>query len=231
MGNDGIDEVDLLGQMKGNCREMKDLVNLEGVSMPDGKVVKIASVVPIQPPAGTAPVGTAWQVPCDGIAVAKAHAECARDKMLLDCTVCYKVIAVRWQATRWKRTDPREGTDVIGTGIYIRCEKQCPSVSISMSKHLFSALHVLYAQSMGWPRIVTINRGKAKENRRKATKPFPTLPSLDRDEYPPAMTDEGGIGASVLPIPVPDNRGAGAKMGIDLDGIPDRTRVNIQVVP
>ena len=37
---------------------------------------------------------------------------------------------------------------------------------------------------------------------------FPPRSGYDRDEYPPAMSEEGGYGASVRYIDPADNRGA-----------------------
>ncbi len=49
--------------------------------------------------------------------------------------------------------------------------------------------------------------------RRAATKGTPTAKGRDRDEYPPAMSREGGQGSSVRHIDKRDNRGAGACIG------------------
>lgn len=51
----------------------------------------------------------------------------------------------------------------------------------------------------------------------------------DLDEYPPAMFEEGGEGASVRPISPSDNRGAGASMGNQLRQYPDGTQVKIRI--
>jgi hypothetical protein len=52
----------------------------------------------------------------------------------------------------------------------------------------------------------------------------------DRDEYPPAMFDEGGSGASVRKINSGDNRGSGASMGAQCRGVACGTKVEIKVV-
>jgi hypothetical protein len=51
----------------------------------------------------------------------------------------------------------------------------------------------------------------------------------DRDEYPPAMFQEGGNGASVRPISPSDNRGAGSSLGQQLRTFPDGTQVKIRI--
>ncbi|WP_425928376.1 NucA/NucB deoxyribonuclease domain-containing protein [Pseudomonas sp. NyZ201] len=55
-------------------------------------------------------------------------------------------------------------------------------------------------------------------------------PGLDRDEYPPAMFQEGGKGASVRHIDPGDNRCAGACIGAQCRGLPNGTKVRIDVV-
>lgn len=68
-----------------------------------------------------------------------------------------------------------------------------------------------------------------KTNRRESLKGVETKPGLDRDEYPPAMFKEGGSGASVQHIDPSDNRGAGACIGAQCRGLPDGTKVEINV--
>jgi hypothetical protein len=65
------------------------------------------------------------------------------------------------------------------------------------------------------PSEVTVDRPGADFNRREALNGIPGRGGerLDRDEYPPAMFEEGGDGASVKYISASDNRGAGASMG------------------
>jgi Deoxyribonuclease NucA/NucB len=51
----------------------------------------------------------------------------------------------------------------------------------------------------------------------------------DRDEYPPAVSQEGGKGASVRPIDPSDNRGAESTMGKQMQSYPNGTQVEIVV--
>ena len=60
----------------------------------------------------------------------------------------------------------------------------------------------------------------------KNTKP---VSGKDRDEYPPAMMKEGGKGSSVKAIDRSDNRGAGACMGAQCRGLPDGTKIKINI--
>jgi len=62
------------------------------------------------------------------------------------------------------------------------------------------------------PRVLHIFREEGPANRRESLRGIPTRPGYDRDEYPPAMTDEGGRGASVRYIASSENRSAGGVM-------------------
>lgn len=57
-----------------------------------------------------------------------------------------------------------------------------------------------------------------------------TQAGKDRDEYPPAMFQEGGSGASVRHISPGDNRGAGSSIGAQCRGLACGTQVTIDVV-
>jgi hypothetical protein len=54
-----------------------------------------------------------------------------------------------------------------------------------------------------------------------------TQPGTDRDEYPPAVTKQGGVGASVRNIPSSDNRGAGASVGQQIRDVPNGGKIRI----
>lgn len=53
---------------------------------------------------------------------------------------------------------------------------------------------------------------------------------LDRDEYPPAMSKEGGKGSSVRHIAQSDNRGSGSILSQQLREYPDGTKYKIIIV-
>ncbi len=104
------------------------------------------------------------------------------------------------------------------------------SVTVSKSRFPESAKHIEDAVSAGKPNNLTINRSGAAANRRDSLRGVETKPGLDRDEFPPAMFQEGGKGASVRHINPSDNRGAGACIGAQCRGLSDGTRVRIDVV-
>jgi hypothetical protein len=78
---------------------------------------------------------------------------------------------------------------------------------------------------------LTIDRAGAAARRSESLKGHGTVAGKDRDEYPPAMFKEGGKGASVRPVTLKDNRGAGACMGAQCRGLPNGARVDLKVVP
>jgi hypothetical protein len=123
-------------------------------------------------------------------------------------------------------------------------EQTVPTVYIDADRHPETARHVREAQTGStWrgdkethgaphPSTVTIDRPGAKQNRKDSLRGIPTKRGYDRDEYPPAMFDEGGKGASVKYIDPSDNRGAGSSMRHQLDALEldDGERVNIVVI-
>lgn len=102
---------------------------------------------------------------------------------------------------------------------------------VSTAKYPQSAKHIEDAQKAGKPDTITLDRSLAKANRRDALKGTPTKPGKDRDEYPPAFSQEGGKGASVRHIDPKDNRASGACIGQQCRGLPDGARVQIKITP
>jgi hypothetical protein len=113
---------------------------------------------------------------------------------------------------------------------------------VDSAKYPESARHIREAQSgtisrggrtrsgqPAMPSIVTIDTAGADANRAESLRGIPTRPPLDRDEYPPAMFQEGGKGASVKYINASDNQGSGSSMGSALRGLPKGTRVKITI--
>lgn len=100
---------------------------------------------------------------------------------------------------------------------------------IDGSKHPEAAQHASDAQKAGQPDTLTVDRAGAK-NRREATSGTKPAAKKDRDEYPPAVTKEGGRGASVRPISPRDNRGAGASIGNQIKNVPDGGKIKIKVI-
>ncbi|CAN1596813.1 two-partner secretion domain-containing protein [Pseudomonas mediterranea] len=103
-------------------------------------------------------------------------------------------------------------------------------VIVSKSRFPESAQHIEDAIDAGKPDTLTIDRTNTASNRRDSLRGIETKPGLDRDEYPPAMFQEGGQGASVRHISPSDNRGAGACIGAQCRGLPNGTKVRIDVV-
>jgi len=89
--------------------------------------------------------------------------------------------------------------------------------------------HILDAIRMGERRVLHIDRAHADQHRREATRGIPTKPGNDRDEYPPAVSREGGRGADVRYVPSSDNRGAGASLGSQLRGYCDGQRFQFSI--
>ena len=100
-------------------------------------------------------------------------------------------------------------------------------VAISHRKSPKAAKHIDDAQAAGHPDVVTLDRSRARPNRRDSLAGTKPQRGMDRDEYPPACCTQGGAGASVRPIPRGDNRSAGGQLGRQIDGVPDGTRVRI----
>ncbi|MCB2357284.1 NucA/NucB deoxyribonuclease domain-containing protein [Clostridium estertheticum] len=102
-------------------------------------------------------------------------------------------------------------------------------VKISRSKYPESAKHIEDAIANGHPDVLTINRGGAKPNRRASLKGIDKVLGKDLDEYPPAMFEEGGKGASVRPINPSDNRGSGSSIGHKLRPYPNGTNIKYKI--
>ena len=85
-------------------------------------------------------------------------------------------------------------------------------VKLSKTKYPESAQHIEEAIKEGQPDTLTIDRGGATARRKASLQGVDTVPRLDRDEYPPAMSMEGGSGASVKLINPSDNRGSGSSI-------------------
>jgi hypothetical protein len=75
-----------------------------------------------------------------------------------------------------------------------------------------------------------------RQQRRTAQNNWLSMPNnmrikgLDLDEWPPAMTINGGNGATIMQIPYSDNRDSGACMGNQIVNLPDWTELHFEVV-
>jgi hypothetical protein len=85
-------------------------------------------------------------------------------------------------------------------------------VDLDNVKHRHILRHVFDARRNGHPRVLHIRRYEARANRSESLRGIPTKKGYDRDEYPPAMSDEGGEGAGVRYILSSENRSAGGMM-------------------
>lgn len=102
-------------------------------------------------------------------------------------------------------------------------------VVVSSSRYPETAAHIRDAQAAGHPSVLTIDRAGADANRAAAQAGQPRVQGTQLDEYPPAMFQEGGAGASTRSVSPSDNMGAGACIGNQCRGLPDGARVRIVV--
>lgn len=114
-------------------------------------------------------------------------------------------------------------------------------VDLSESKYPESTQHIKDAIAAGAPAVLTLDRRdppgtankdkKCTKRRKLSLKGHKKVSGKDLDEYPFAMTSEGGTGASVRPINPSDNRGSGSTIGNALRSQPDGTQFQINFVP
>lgn len=107
-------------------------------------------------------------------------------------------------------------------------------VLVSRSRYPESAAHIDHAQRMGQPTVLTLDRAGATERRQASLQHIKrrsdrSITGLDRDEYPPAMTKQGGSNANVRFIGAGDNRGAGKAMERQVSDLPDGSRIRVLV--
>lgn len=93
------------------------------------------------------------------------------------------------------------------------------------NKYPETALHIKGAIEQGHSDVCTINRNGADDNRKRSLAGIDTMDGYDRDEWPMAMCEEGGKGASVAYIDPSDNRGAGSWVGHQLTAYEDGTKI------
>jgi RHS repeat-associated protein len=101
------------------------------------------------------------------------------------------------------------------------------TIEVPNDRYPGATAHMGRAQSAGRPVELTIDRLGADARRDEATGPYPRVPGMDRDEYPPAFTREGGAGSSVEYVRPGDNRGAGAYIGARIRGLPDGSKIRL----
>lgn len=92
-------------------------------------------------------------------------------------------------------------------GVYVNLDDETNRETIS---------HERDAVRNGSARILHWDPADAVAHRAASLRGVPTRPGFDRDEYPPAATQEGGAGADVRYISPADNRSAGSRMGAQM---------------
>ena len=83
----------------------------------------------------------------------------------------------------------------------------------------------------GQPALLHIDRENAELHRDQSLENYPPRTGYDRDEYPPAMSREGGYGADIRYIDPSDNRGAGSVMGNALEAYCEDQPFRIRFIP
>jgi hypothetical protein len=117
------------------------------------------------------------------------------------------------------------GAQIVGG---LKMPEEAPTeVVVESAQHPEAVQHIQEAQAAGHPSVLTVNRPVAPANRRAAQEGTKIVKGKDRDEYPPAMTTEGGKGASVKHIDPHDNRGAGASIRRQCTHVKDGGKIRI----
>jgi hypothetical protein len=104
-------------------------------------------------------------------------------------------------------------------------------VQLSMSDYPGTTDHILDAIDAGQPSLLHIDRVHADQHREESLAGIPTKSGYDRDEYPPAASEEGGFGADVRYVELSDNRGAGSSMGHQLSDFCNGQPYRFDIVP
>lgn len=106
------------------------------------------------------------------------------------------------------------------------------TIAFSQSRWPSIASHIADARDR-YPKILHIDRTDAKRNRYLSTKVLPSRhdEGLERDEFPPAATGEGGIGADVRYVPSRENESSGAYFGSQIRPYCDGSHIRLVVIP
>jgi hypothetical protein len=105
-------------------------------------------------------------------------------------------------------------------------------VRLNRSQYPETCAHIENAISNGQPSVLTKDNDPVRKalRRQAALQNYPEMPGYHRDEYPLAMTLEGGVGADIAYISPADNVGAGASIGNQLRPYPNGTQFIIECV-
>jgi hypothetical protein len=90
-------------------------------------------------------------------------------------------------------------------------------VDLNDNRHSSVIDHAFDARRAGHPRVLHILRQERWANHSAALSGIPKRRGYDRDQYPPAIADEGGKGASVRYVARRVNRSAERLMGNQLE--------------
>lgn len=106
-------------------------------------------------------------------------------------------------------------------------------VNLDDVKHAHLLAHEREAIERGRPRQLTLERDGAPVRRQQDLRGIPTRPGFDRDEYPPAFSEESGLHsdgtrADVAYVASSENRSGGATMGAALRGFCDGQRFIVE---
>jgi Deoxyribonuclease NucA/NucB len=113
------------------------------------------------------------------------------------------------------------------------CESQHNSVrvALSASKYPETTDHISDAIAAGQPSLLHIDRADGDAHRAASLADYPPRSGFDRDEWPMAVSAEGGAGADVRYISPSDNRGSGATVGNALEGWCEDQPFRIDIAP
>jgi Deoxyribonuclease NucA/NucB len=168
--------------------------------------------------------GIYWSTPEGGMEELRAHTGSNN-------VVTFEVTHFSYGAANRQRRWEEDGffcTKLVGCGA---AEKPC-LVKMPMWRYPEAGGHIMDKQGSRAP-LTRGKKGSSKGRREEALaawsatdegRMFMPMKCIDRDEYPPAMSLEGGKGSSVRPIDSSDNRGAGSCMGSQLSGLPEGGR-------
>jgi hypothetical protein len=123
------------------------------------------------------------------------------------------------------------GHDAAAVAASCQTQHNSVHVQLSASRYPEATDHIADAIAAGQPSLLHIARDEEEANREAALANYPPRQGKDRDEWGPAVSDEGGAGADVRYIDPSDNRGAGASMGNQLEDWCNGQPFRIDIVP
>ena len=104
------------------------------------------------------------------------------------------------------------------------------NVFLPQNRYPEAAANIRDSVEGGQPEVLHTDPASANANRRASLTGYDRIPGYDRDEYPPAASQEGGAGTNVRYINPSDNRGAGSFLQKQLAGLPPGTPYIINII-